>query len=161
MEYTPNDFKTKSVLYHDFIKTAKTDLHHIKPVFDLRALENAGSTAIKNLGHSGLLTAASIPISVQSLEFVIACIKHYNLATREIHSVDGRVICNLKPDTIEKCFSIPPWPESVTISKGECGRIWHMHKEKYSKNIAQKWMKEKHNSAKSHFYDVSKVRESS
>lgn len=108
MEYTPNVFKTESALYHDFIKTAETDLHHIKPVFDLHALESASNTLISNLGHSGLLIAASIPILVQSLEFVIACIKHYNPATREIQSVDGRLICSLKPDMIELAQKMPP-----------------------------------------------------
>ena len=138
MEYTPNVFKSESALFHNYIKTAETDLHHVKPVFDLHALERAGNTSIKNLGHSGLLAAASIPISVQSLEFVIACIKHYNPATREIQSANGRLICSLKPDMVEKCFSIPPWPESVTLSRDECEKMWNMHKDKYSKKMVLK-----------------------
>lgn len=103
------EFRTKSTLYHDFIKTFETNLHHINPMFDLLALEDARNIVVRHLGHFGLLAVASIPISVQSLEFLIACVKHYN----PNQAADGRVVCSLKSNVVEKCFSIPPWSENL------------------------------------------------
>jgi hypothetical protein len=139
MQYAPMEYKTKSALYQDFLKTFETDLHNVNPVFDLRALGDASNVTIKHLNHSSLLAAASILISVQSLEFVIACIKHYNSTTREIQAIDGRVLCSLKPKVIEKCFSIPLWPQNLIFSIEECEKTWFAQKDKYKKKVAQKW----------------------
>jgi hypothetical protein len=111
-------------LYQDYLKTFETDLHNVNPVFDLRALEDVGNVTIKHLNHSSLLAATSFPISAQSFEFVIACVKHYNLTTREIKAIDECVLCSFKPKVIEKCFSIPPWPQNLIISIEECEKTW-------------------------------------
>lgn len=73
-------------------------------------------------------TLQSIPITLQSVELVIACIKHCNPTTREIRSVDGRIICSLKPNDIEKCFDIPPCPTSKVISVTECDKAFEAAK---------------------------------
>ena len=139
------EYKVKSALYQDYLKTFETNLHNVNPVFDLHALEEAGNVTIRHLNHSGLLAAASFLVSTQSLEFVIACVKHYNPATREIKAVDGRVLCSFKPKDIERCFSIPPWPQNLIISIEECEKTWLAHKDKYRKKVAQRWLRENHN----------------
>lgn len=100
---------------------------------------------IQNIQQSGLLEAASIPIFVHCVEFVMSRIKHYNSTTREIVSVDGQVICSLKPEDIERSFGIPQHPNSLVISMEQCEQAFNADMDKCQKKMAERWLKQAKN----------------
>lgn len=64
MQYSQVKYKTKTVLYHDFLKTIDTDLHQVNLEVDSEDLEGMDQIMLQNIEESRLLEATSIPITL-------------------------------------------------------------------------------------------------
>jgi len=82
------------------------------------------SPMAQKLFHSGLAHAAGFPVAVQCIALVLECMKHCNPETREIKTIDDKLIVRLDSVLIGITFRIPIRDHFVNIQKKACSSIF-------------------------------------